>query len=89
MNNIKNYKSIVLNNTKYTQKNLSSIQQNKFTHGNYILYDEIKNFNAISTIFTSSKIAMFKKFNENVLKHSIFYLNLCLMIVNKIHIIDD
>ena len=89
LNNIKNCKPIVLNNAKYTQKNLSSIRQNKFTHDNYISYDEIKNANAISTIFTNSEIAMSKKFNEDVLKHPIFYLNLCLMAVNEIHIVDD
>ena len=89
LNNIKNCKPIVLNNAKYTQKNLSSIRQNKFTHGNYISYDEMKNVNAISTIFINSKIAMFKRFNENVLKHFTFYLNLCLIAVNEIHIIND
>ena len=89
LNNIKNCKSIVLNNAKYTQKNLLLIRQNKFIHDNYISYDEMKNVNAISTIFINPEIAVFKRFNEDVLKHFTFYLNLCLMAVNKIHIIND
>jgi hypothetical protein len=38
-------------------------------------------------MFISSEIAIFKFFNDEILKHVSFFANLCLLIINEIHLI--
>ncbi len=38
-------------------------------------------------MFISSKIAIFKFFNDEILKHVSFFANLCLLIIDEMHLI--
>ncbi len=39
-------------------------------------------------MFTSSKIAIFKFFNDEILRHVSFFINLCLLTIDKMHLIS-
>ena len=39
-------------------------------------------------MFTSSEIAIFKFFNDEILKHVSFFTNLCLLTINEMHLIS-
>lgn len=39
-------------------------------------------------MFISSKIAIFKFFNDEILKHVSFFANLCLLTINEMHLIS-